>query len=423
MRVAPKPVGPTVEFQAPYDVERVRADFPILERQVNGKTIVYLDNAATSQKPVAVLDAMDRVYRETNANTHRGVYQMSEETTALFEAAREKAARFINAAEPAECIFVRNVTEGLNLLAYAWATTNLRKGDLVVGTILEHHSNLVPWQQLALRTGLRYEVVDIDDDGRLRLEQYRALLAERPKLVAFTHVSNGIGTINPAREMVAEAKAAGATVIVDGAQAVPHMPVDVRALGCDFYGFSGHKMMGPTGSGVIWGRRELLEAMPPFLYGGEMIRRVTLAKTEFNELPWKYEAGTTDYVAAIGLGAAIDYLGSVGLEAIHEHERRLTAYALARFAELEGVRVFGTRDLACRAGIVSFEVKGIHPHDVATLLDREAICVRAGHHCNQPLMDRLGVAATTRASFYAYNTTDEIDTLVAGIIKAQKVFA
>jgi cysteine desulfurase/selenocysteine lyase len=348
---------------------------------------------------------------------------MSEETTALYEEAREKIASFVNAPDPAECVMVRNATEAMNIVAYSWARQNVKQGDLIVGSILEHHSNLVPWQQFAKSVGARYEVVDIDDDYRLRRDQYTALLAKRPKLVALTHVSNGIGTINPVAEMTAEAKAAGATVLVDGAQAVPHMVVDVQAIGCDFYAFSGHKMIGPTGSGALWGRRALLEAMPPFLYGGDMIRRVTLADTDYNELPWKFEAGTSDYVAAIGLGAAVDYLRAVGIGAIHEHERELTAYALARFDELKGVRTFGTRQLAHRAGIVSFEVEGIHPHDLATLIDREGVCVRAGHHCNQPLMDRLDVPATTRASFYLYNTTAEIDALVGAVRKAQQVFA
>ena len=408
---------------AAYDVERIRADFPILQRRVYGKPLVYLDNAATSQKPQAVLDAMDRVYRETNANIHRGVYLMSEETTALYEDARAKIAALVNASDPAECVMVRNATEAMNIVAYSWARANVKAGDLIVGTILEHHSNLVPWQQFAKSVGARYEVVDIDDDYRLRRDQYEALLARGPKLVALTHVSNGIGTINPVDELTRQAKAAGATVLVDGAQAVPHMRVDVDAIGCDFYAFSGHKMLGPTGSGALWGRRALLEAMPPFLYGGDMIRRVTIKDTDYNELPWKFEAGTSDYVAAIGLGAAVDYLCAIGLDAIHRHERDLTAYALERFDELKGVRTFGTRDLAWRAGIVSFEVEGIHPHDLATLIDREAVCVRAGHHCNQPLMDRLGVPATTRASMYLYNTRDEVDALVAAVRKAQQVFA
>ncbi len=417
---AVKPVAAPVSG---YDVARVREDFPILKRLVHGKPLVWLDSASTSQKPVAVLDAMDRVHRETNANIHRGVYLLAEETTAAFEEARAKIAAFINAADPAECVFVRNVTEGINLFAYSWAATNLKPGDLIVTTILEHHSNFVPWQQLAKRIGARFEVVDIHEDGTLRLDQYAALLEHGPKLVALAHVSNGIGTVNPIERLVAGAKAAGALVLVDGAQAVPHRPVDVRAIGCDFYGFSGHKMMGPTGSGVIWGRRELLEAMPPFLYGGDMIRRVTVADTEYNELPWKFEAGTSDYVAAIGLGAAVDYLNTLGLEAIHEHERRLTEYALDRFDELPGVTTFGPRDLTCRAGIISFAVEGIHPHDVATIVDREGVCVRAGHHCNMPLMQRLGLPATTRASFYAYNTIEEIDALIAAVRKAQKVFA
>src|SRR5438093_2344233 len=397
-KVAATKVAPA---KAGYDVERVRADFPILTRTVHGKPLVYLDNAATSQKPLAVLEAMDRVYRHTNANIHRGVYELSEETTALFEDARAKVARFINAADPAECIFVRNATEGMNLVAYSWARGHVKAGDLIVGSILEHHSNLVPWQQFAKDVGARYEVVDIGDDHLLRLDEYDALLAKRPKLVALTHVSNGIGTINDVAALTKRAKATGATVLIDGAQAVPHMRVDVRAIGCDFYSFSGHKMLGPTGSGVLWGRRALLEAMPPFLYGGDMIRRVKIEETDFNELPWKFEAGTSDYVAQIGLGAAVDYLESIGIDAIHEHERALTAYALERFDALRGLRTFGPPDLTQRAGIVSFEIEGIHPHDAATLLDREGVCVRAGHHCNQPLMDRLEVPATTRASFYA----------------------
>ena len=413
----PRPAATT------YDVERIRADFPILERLVYGKPLVYLDNAATSQKPQSVLDAMDRVYRETNANIHRGVYLMSEETTALYEEARAKIAAFVHAPDAAECVMVRNATEAMNIVAYSWARTNVKAGDLIVGTILEHHSNLVPWQQFAKSVGARYEVVDIDDDYRLRQDQYDALLAQEPKLVALTHVSNGIGTINPVGDLTRQAKAAGATVLVDGAQAVPHMRVDVQAIGCDFYAFSGHKMLGPTGSGALWGRRELLEAMPPFLYGGDMIRRVTLKDTDYNELPWKFEAGTSDYVAAIGLGAAVDYLRAVGVDAIHEYERSLTAHALERFDGLGGVRTFGTRDLAWRAGIVSFEVDGIHPHDLATLIDREGVCVRAGHHCNQPLMDRLEVPATTRASLYLYNTPAEIDALILAVRKAQQVFA
>jgi len=411
------------DTRATYDVERVRADFPILRRRVYGKPLVYLDNAATSQKPDAVIDAMDHVYRETNANIHRGVYLMSEETTALYEDARAKIASLINAPDPAACIMVRNATEAMNIVAYSWARRNLKSGDLIVGTILEHHSNLVPWQQFAKQIGARYEVVDIDDDYRLRRDQFEALLAKKPKFVALTHVSNGIGTINPVAELTAQAKAAGATVLIDGAQAVPHMSVDVQAIGCDFYAFSGHKMIGPTGSGALWGRRELLESMPPFLYGGDMIRRVTLKDTEYNELPWKFEAGTSDYVAAIGLGAAVDYLRRIGLDAIHQHERELTVYALERFDELKGVRTFGTRELSSRAGIVSFEVEGIHPHDLATLIDREGVCVRAGHHCNQPLMDRLDVPATTRASIYLYNTPAEIDALIAAVRKAQQVFA
>jgi cysteine desulfurase/selenocysteine lyase len=404
------------------DVARIRADFPVLAQTVRGKPLVYLDNAATSQKPRQVIEAMERVFIEHNANIHRGVYEFSERTTAAFEEARAKVARLINAPEPREIVFVRNATEGVNLVAYAWGRDNIKRGDRIVTTVLEHHSDFVPWQQLAKDVGAEVAVVDIDDDGRLRRDQLSSELRKGARLLAITHTSNGLGTVNPVKEIVVEAKAVGATVIVDAAQAVPHTPVDVQDIGCDFLVFSGHKMLAPPGSGGVWGRAELLERMRPFLYGGDMISRVSIALTEWNELPWKFEAGTSSYVDAIGLGAAVDYLCAVGLERIHEHELALVAYLLPRLEEIPGVTVYGPRTLDDRVGVVSFNIEGIHPHDVATIFDREGVCVRAGHHCNQPLMTRLGVPATTRASFYLYNTTEECDALIRAVHSAKKVF-
>ncbi|MBM4420889.1 MAG: SufS family cysteine desulfurase, partial [Chloroflexi bacterium] len=362
------------------DVARVRADFPILTQRVHGKPLVYLDNAATSQKPTAVIEAVSRAFTEHNANIHRGVYELSERTTALFEGARETVARFINAPETHEVIFVRNATEALNLVAYSWGQDNIKKGDRIITTVLEHHSNFVPWQQLAQRVGAEVVVIDIDDQGRLRMDDYEREVAKGARLVAFTHTSNGLGVVNPAKEMIAKAKAAGATVLVDGAQSVPHFPVDVRDLGCDFLVFSGHKMLAPPGSGALWGRTALLEAMRPFLYGGDMIAAVTVQRSTWNDLPWKFEAGTSAYVDAIGLGAAVEYLNAVGLERIEAHERALTQDLLARLGEMKGVRTFGPADTRDRSGVVSFEIEGVHPHDVATILDRGGVCVRAGHH-------------------------------------------
>ncbi|HUG56311.1 MAG TPA: cysteine desulfurase [Candidatus Limnocylindrales bacterium] len=404
------------------DTGRIRADFPVLARRVHGKPLVYLDNAATSQKPRQVIDAMSRVYEEHNANVHRGVYEMSEVTTAAFEGAREKVARFINAPASREVVFVRNATEGTNLVMNAWARDHVRAGDRILTTVLEHHSNFVPWQQLAQQVGATLVVVDIDDEGRLRREQFSAELRKGARFVALTHVSNGLGTVNPVKELVAEAAAAGAVTLVDAAQSVPHLPVDVREIGCDFLVFSGHKMLAPPGSGVVWGRAALLERMRPFLYGGDMIARVSVDLTTWNELPWKFEAGTSAYVDAIGLGAAVDYLTGVGMEAVHAHELALTARLLPRLLETPGVTVYGPHGLDDRVGVISFGIEGIHPHDVATIFDREGICVRAGHHCNQPLMQRLGTPATTRASLYLYNTPDECDALVDAIGTARKVF-
>jgi cysteine desulfurase/selenocysteine lyase len=406
----------------PLDVARIRADFPVLAQQVHGRPLVWLDNASTSQKPRQVLEAMRRVYEEHNANIHRGVYEFSERTTAAFEEARAKIARFINAPDPRGVVFVRNATEGLNLVVYAWGRDNVKPGDRIVTTVLEHHSNFVPWQQLAKDVGAELVVVDVDDEGRLRLDQLGRELERGAKVLALTHTSNGLGVVNPVAEIVRWAKAAGATVVVDAAQSAPHTAVDVQALGCDFLAFSGHKMLGPVGSGVVWGRVELLERMRPFLYGGDMISRVSIEQSEWNELPWKFEAGTTSYVDAIGLGAAVDYLAAVGIDRIHAHEIELMRHLLPKLLAEGGVTVYGPHGLDDRVGVVSFDVEGIHPHDMATLLDREGIAVRAGHHCNHPLMTRLGVPATTRASVYLYNTAEECDVLLDAITKAKKVF-
>jgi cysteine desulfurase/selenocysteine lyase len=406
----------------PLQADAVRSDFPILARQVNGKPLVYLDSAATSQKPAAVIDAMDDYYRRYNANPHRGVYVLSEEATAGYESARQRVARFINAPSTKEVIFTRNTTEAINLVRYSWGRANIKAGDRILLTEMEHHSNLVPWQLLAREVGARLEFLCIDDQGLLLLEQLERKL-DGVKLLAISHQSNTLGTINPIREITAVARRAGALVLVDGAQAVPHMPVDVEDLGVDFYAFSGHKMCGPTGVGVLWARRQLLEAMPPFLGGGDMIKRVKLTEASWNDLPWKFEAGTPSVAEGIGLGAAVDYLTQFGMDNVRSHERTLVDYAMEKLQEVEGIRLYGPTDPELHGGAISFTLPNVHPHDLATLIDREGIAVRAGHHCTQPLMDRLGVAATTRASFYIYNRAEEVDQLVSGIQKAVKVFA
>jgi cysteine desulfurase/selenocysteine lyase len=405
------------------DTVAIRADFPIFERDFGGRRLAYLDSAATSLKPRAVIDAVDHYNSRVSANVHRGIYRTGEEATTAYEAARAKVARFIGAPDAHEIVFVRNATEAINLVAYSWGRQNISRDDLIVLTELEHHGNLVPWQQLAGETGARLEFVPFDEEGRLDLEALDALLDQRPRLVSFTHVSNGLGTITPVRDIVERARAAGATVLVDGAQAVPHLPVDVAAIGADFYVFSGHKSLGPTGSGALWGRRELLEAMPPFLTGGEMIREVHLRHTTFNDIPWKFEAGTPDIAAAIGLGAAVDYLAGIGMERARAHERELTAYALDLLPrEVPGIVIYGPRSIDDRGGVVTFNLPGIHPHDVATVLDRDAVAIRAGHHCTQPLHDRLDVAATARASFNVYSDRDDLDRLASGLQRVQEVF-
>src|SRR6266571_525500 len=409
--------------QKVYSAADIRHDFPILSRQVHGKPLVYLDSTASSQKPDAVIDAMSTYYRTYHANVHRGVYQISEEATAAMEKARVKVARFINARQSKQVIFTRNTTEGINLVAYSWGSVNISAGDLVVLTEMEHHSNLIPWQLLAQRTGARLEFVPVTDDGLLRLDIYEQLLQQQPKLVAFTHMSNVLGTINPTRQMVAQAHAAGATVLVDGAQSVPHLPVDVQELDVDFLCFSGHKMLGPTGIGALYGKRDLLEAMPPFMGGGDMIRTVGLRQSTWNDLPWKFEAGTPAIAEAIGLGAAVDYLNALGMEQVHQHEQTITAYAMERLRQVPGLTIYGP-DVAQRGGVISFTLADIHPHDLASILDQEVgVAVRAGHHCAQPLMERLGLAATARASFYVYTVPADIDILVQGLHKALQIFS
>jgi cysteine desulfurase / selenocysteine lyase len=409
-----------VTTQAKLDAPKLRADFPVFEHPIHGKPLAYLDSASSSQKPRAVLDAMREFYETSYANVHRGVYDLAERATAGFEGAREKVRALINAPSAREVIFTRNVTEGLNLVAYSWGLDNLGPSDLVVITELEHHANFVPWQQIAKRTGATFRAIPIDDKGELVLDSLDEIAAAgQVKVVAANWVSNTLGTINPVDKLTAWAHEQGAIMVVDAAQAVPHRRVDVQALDCDFLGFTSHKVCGPGGAGALWGRRELLEQMPPFEMGGEMIRSVKLEETTWNELPYKFEAGTPAIAEAYGLGIAIDYVTGVGLEAIEEHERELAAYAMERLSELPFVTIYGP-PADRRAGIVSFNVGEVHPHDVAQVLDWEGIAVRAGHHCTQPLMTRLGIAATTRASFYLYSLPEEIDRLVEGVQKAHK---
>lgn len=396
------------------DMERIRADFPALSRTVHGHPLVFLDSAASSQKPLPVLEAMERVYRECYANVHRGIYAFSEEATLAYENARDRVASFINAPVREEIIFTRNTTEAINLVAYAWGRANIRPGDRILLTEMEHHSNLVPWQLLAQEKGARLIYLPITDEGLLQMDLLDSLLDERVKLVAVTMMSNVLGTVNPVREIIQKAHAAGAVVLVDAAQAVPHIPVDVQDLDCDFMAFSGHKMCGPTGIGVLYGKETLLEAMPPFLGGGDMIRKVEWESATWNQLPWKFEAGTPAFVEGIGLGAAVDYLSGIGMEAIAAHERELTAYAMERLSALTGLSIIGP-PAHQRGGVVAFTFRGIHPHDIAHMLDMEGIAVRAGHHCAQPLHRRMGLSATVRASFYLYNTTEEVDRLVQAL--------
>ncbi|HEY8484054.1 MAG TPA: cysteine desulfurase [Longimicrobiales bacterium] len=408
-------------LQTAPDIAAVRSEFPALDQEVNGRPLVYLDSAATAQRPRAVIEAVAEFYRRDNANVHRGLHELSRRATDRYEAARAAVARFLNA-DPAEVVWVRGTTEAINLVAMSWGWANLRPGDEVVVTVMEHHSNLVPWQLAAERTGARLRHVDIDDEGRLRLDQLDELLSERTKLVAVSHVSNALGTINPVREICEKAHRVGALVLVDGAQGAAHLEVDVQALGCDFYAFSGHKLGGPMGIGVLWARRELLEAMPPFHGGGDMVGIVELERSTWAEVPHKFEAGTPNVAGAVGLQAALEFLERIGHEALWAHEQALVRYGLERLAEVPGLRLFGPKNPEERTAVFSFELEGIHPHDVATILDAEGIAIRAGHHCAQPLMRRLGVPATSRASCYVYTLPEEIDRLVEALGVARKVF-
>src|SRR6185312_4859445 len=403
-----------------FDAAAVAAQFPILQREIGGQQIVYLDAGATAQKPEVVLRTLDESFRLHNANIHRGVYTLAQEATERFEGARRRVAQFIGA-PPSETIFTKNVTEAINLVAYSWGRSNVRSGDLIVLTPMEHHANVVPWQQLALEAGASLAYVELTDDGRLDLDSYDALLERGPKLVAVAHVSNVLGTRNPVEQIVARAHDAGAVVLVDGAQAAPHLRVDVRAIGADFYGFTGHKVYGPTGVGVLHGRRELLDAMPPFLTGGDMIASVDFERSTFAEIPHKFEAGTLPYVEATGLGAAVEWLDALGLDAVGAHEHALVAYALDALTEVPGLTIYGPA-AEHRGSLVSFALDGVHPHDVAELLGRRNVCVRAGHHCAQPLMRRLGVPATTRASFAAHSTREDVDALVDGLHEVRRIF-
>ncbi len=403
-----------------YDINQVRKDFPILSREVYKRPLVYLDNAATTQKPRAVVEAIANEYYSVNANVHRGVHYLSQQATDLHEAARETVRAFINARSTAEVVFTRGTTESLNLVAYAYGEAFLREGDEVIVSVMEHHSDIVPWQLLRDRKGIVLKVVPMTDEGVLDLAAYEALFTERTRLVCVAHVSNVLGTVNPVREMAATAHAHGAHILVDGAQSVPHFKVDVQELGCDFLVFSGHKVYGPTGIGVLYGREELLEKMPPYQGGGEMIARVTFEKTTYERLPFKFEAGTPDYVGSHALAVALDYVSHLGMDQIAAHERKLTSYAMARMAEIEGMHLYGTAPE--KDAVVAFNVGDIHPLDLGTLLDRLGIAIRTGHHCAQPLMQRCGVEGMARASFALYNTKEEIDALVAGIERVRKMF-
>ena len=406
---------------AKLDVEGVRAQFPILTRTVHGRPLVYLDSAASAQKPEAVINAVSDLYRSSYSNVHRGVHGLAEEATAAFEGARERVARWIGAPEVAEVVFVRGATEGINLVAASWLRPRLGEGDEVLVTHLEHHSNIVPWQLVCEEKGARLVVAPVNDRGEVMQEEYRALLSDRTRLVALGHVSNALGTVNPVRRMVAAAKEREIPVLVDGAQALPHAAVDVADLGCDFYVFSGHKVFGPTGIGVLWGRGDRLAAMPPYQGGGEMIRSVTFERSSYREAPARFEAGTPNLAGAVGLAAALDFLEGLGMETIHAHESALLERAHEVLGAIEGLRIVGTaRD---KAAVVSFVIDGIHAHDIGTILDREGIAIRAGHHCAQPLMERFGVAATARASFALYNTVEEIDRLGESIESVRRVFA
>ncbi|RPI82537.1 MAG: cysteine desulfurase [Chloroflexi bacterium] len=404
------------------DVNRIRADFPILDRFVRpGVPLVYLDSTATSQKPLVVIEAMDDYYRRHNANIHRGIHTLAEEATAAYEEARRKITAFIGAPSSRQVIYTRNTTESINLVAAAWGRANLKLGDMIILTEMEHHSNLVPWQMLANELSLRLEFIPVREDGLLDLDEYRQLLQQSPKLVAFTHMSNVLGTITPAKEMTALAHQAGAVVLIDGAQSVPHFSVDVTDIDPDFMAFSAHKMCGPTGIGVLYGRKEILEKMPPYMGGGDMIKRVHLRSFAPNDIPHKFEAGTPAIAEAVGFGAAVDYLQSVGMDAIHAHEQEITAYAVERLEEVPGVDIFGPKT-EYKGGVISFTFAGVHPHDISQILDQGGVAIRAGHHCAMPLHEKFNLPATARASFYLYNTRSEVDRMVEALYKVKEIF-
>ena len=421
------PTGTTSEAVRPatgnsegFDAESIRQDFPALRQIINGKPLIYLDNAATTQKPQAVLDALRKFYETECANVHRGLHWMSEEATRDYEGSREKVRQFLGAANVKEIVFVRGTTEAINLVAQSFGRPRFRAGDEILITTMEHHSNIVPWQMLCEQTGAVLRVAPINDDGELLVNEFEKLLTARTRLAAVSHISNALGTVNPVARLIEMAHSREVPVLVDGAQAAPHTPVNVRELDCDFYAFSGHKLYGPTGIGVLYGKRQWLEAMPPYQGGGDMIHYVTFEKTTYNALPYKFEAGTPHIAGVIGLGAAVDYLGNVDLDRAAAYENELLAYATERLQRIPGVRIIGTARE--KAGVLSFELEGIHPHDVGTILDREGVAVRAGHHCAMPVMDRFGVPATTRASFSFYNTPGEVDSLAAGIERVKEVF-
>jgi cysteine desulfurase/selenocysteine lyase len=403
-----------------YDVEALRQQFPVLATRPHGRRLAFLDSAASSQRPLAVIEAVDRYERSSHANIHRGVYQLSQQATAAFEGARETVRRFLGAASIREIIFTRGTTEGINLVAQSWGRANLRPGDEILITWMEHHANIVPWQMVCEQTGAVLKVAPIDERGMLRIDLFQEMLSSRTRLVAFTHVSNALGTILPAAELTRMAKAVGARVLIDGAQAVPHERVDVQALGCDFYVFSAHKLYGPTGVGVLWGREAVLRDMPPWQGGGDMILRVSFSGTTYNDLPWKFEAGTPNISGVIGLGAAIDWLEQLGLERVRAHEQRLLAYGTAALAAVPGLRIIGTADH--KASVISFTLEGVHPHDLGTILDSEGVAVRTGHHCAMPVMDFFDVPATARASFGCYSNEADVDALVDALGKAREVF-
>ncbi len=404
-----------------FDVSRIRNDFPILAQQVHGKPLVYLDNAATSQKPQSVLDALNRYYTTENSNIHRGIHYLSEQATADYEESRSKIRRLVNASDDREIIFVRGTTEGINLVASSYGRANVGEGDEVIISAMEHHSNIVPWQILCQERGAHLRVVPMNDDGELLVDEYERLLGPRTRLVSMVHVSNSLGTINPIRRVIEMAHSRGVPVLVDGAQSAPHMNVDVQDLDCDFFAFSGHKLYGPTGIGVLYGKADLLESMPPYQGGGDMIKSVSFEKTTYNSLPYKFEAGTPNIAGTIGLGAAVDYVSSIGLENIESYEHELLEYGTKALSSISGLRLIGTARK--KAGILSFVLDGVHPHDIGTILDSEGIAVRTGHHCTQPVMERFGIPATARASLAFYNTRDEIDALVKGIDKVMEVFS